>query len=176
MISDSINGQVRKEIAAYQICLEEKRHYDGLTWTIGAVIMAAVGFLISRIPEITGPNHILGRLFILFFNILVLGFWFCIYERNRIWAEAANERAREFERKWRLAGITLDYMKVGTPENEEKKEGFRPMVILRNRDENDNPWGEIDRPVKSINIPMHKVIYSIMASGVFLTIAACILL
>jgi len=173
------------EIVAYRTCFEEKRHYDILSWTIGAIILAAVGFLNTAIPKIVESSSVnlpligcvcvtffIKRLIVFFFIVILLGFWLILYNRNRIWAEAANERARDFERKWKLEGVALKYMKVGRPL---KDKPSRPKVDFKNRDENDDDWGK-PATAKGTRIAMHTVVNCLFWAGIFLSLLSCVFL
>jgi len=83
----------------YRQCFESIKHYDSLSWTVAMFTLAIVGsliaFLIKNSVEIGLCNSLVLRVLGTFLVIV----WFGIYERNRYWVEAANERARDIERE-----------------------------------------------------------------------------
>ena len=170
------------EIEAYRACFEAKHHYDKLSWQIGTISLVFVGLLLSFIPQIKEPSTILfticgtaikgfwmKRLILWAFIALFLFFWIKLYYRNRIWAEAANEKARDFERKWRLEGVALKFMKVNQPN---KVPGERPAVTMRNLDEEGKQWSQ-PKIEHGPRIPMHTVIRILFWATLSLGFLAC---
>ncbi len=103
-----MSGPSENLIAAYEQCLAEKRHYDSLAWTIGAIVLVFVGALFAYIPQLQGSSYwfaLLKRLPLAVFGTVLASLWLFIYERNRFYAEVANERARDFEKELSLCGV-----------------------------------------------------------------------
>jgi len=172
----------QREIEAYRACFEAKHHYDKLSWQIGTICLVFVGLLLAFIPQIKEPSTILfticgteikrfllKRLILWAFIALFLFFWIKLYRRNRLWAEAANERARDFERKWGLEGVALKFMKVNQPN---KIRGERPAVTMRNLDEENKQWGQ-QKIEYGPKIPMHTVICFLFWATLILGLLAC---
>lgn len=154
------------EIAAYEKLFDSKHHYDNLSWIIGAPVLAVVGGLLAYMPtmhDADRPTQIGERVVIMLFIWLVLFGWRSIYQRNRMWAEAANEAIRDIERAHKLKGAGIAFMRLAL----ERK------VVLKNTDENgvliDDPFTEIMRE-KSIHGIIPKLAVLIGA----LAVVACI--
>jgi hypothetical protein len=173
------------EIEAYSVCLKEKQHYDSLSWQIGAITLVFVGFLLSRMAEIETPSKVLfcipllaikgfhiKRLILWVFIVLFLTFWIKLYKRNSLWAEVANERARDFEREWGLEGVALKYMKVDLPKTDLRKLP-RPVLILRNRDEKDELWRNIEKTIHGSRFPTHTMIVGLYFLTILLSLILC---
>jgi len=170
------------EIEAYRLCFEAKHHYDKLSWQIGTISLVFVGVLLSFIPQIKETSTILfticgmaikvvwiKRLILWAFIVVFLFLWLKLYHRNRIWAEAANEKARDFERKWRLEGVALKFMKVNQPN---KVPGERPVVTMRNLDEEGKQWSQ-PHMEHGPRIPLHTVISILFWATLTLGLLAC---
>lgn len=97
-----------KEIEIYRQCMEQRKHYDTLSWTIGGFVMVANAAILAW-SRTTSPSDL--ELMVLsaanLVGIALIFFWYGIYERNRMFVEVANELARDFERKWQIEGIGL---------------------------------------------------------------------
>ncbi len=137
-------------LAAYDRCFDSKHHYDSLSWVIGGILLVFVGALFAYIPQIRGDVYlwvVVKRIIIAFFSWMLLRLWYKIYERNRFWAEVANEKIRDFERAFKIEGVGIRFMKAN-------KDGH---VILRNVDENGRPMENERREVLKQN-SMHSAV------------------
>lgn len=140
----------------YEECFDEKHHYDNLSWTIGGVLLVFVGAVLAYIPQIkptlpanqsfgvvdlvsglpdtlfsrTYLSTVVPRAILAAFACLLIALWHRIYERNRIWAEVANQKIRDFEREFRTEGIGIRFMK------ENANICTKGQIILRNIEEN----------------------------------------
>jgi len=164
------NDRLSFILAAYGRCFDSKHHYDSLSWVIGGILLVFVGALFAYLPQIKGgfPLWVIlvspQRLVIAFFSWIFLYLWFRIYERNRFWAEVANEKMREFEREFQVEGVGIKFMKAN-------KDGF---IILRNMDEKGMPV-ERESRVLLRQDSMHKVIpWFLMVIGLAIFIACFI--
>lgn len=146
-------------LSAYEQCFAEKHHYDTLSWTIGAVLLVFVGAILAYIPQIKptlgegesfGVRDLLAqlpgslvssaylsmlvpRVVLAVFACLLLALWYAIYERNRIWAEVANQKIRDFERTFQIEGIGIRFAKENAAISESGK------IKLTNTDEHGEP-------------------------------------
>lgn len=144
------NDKLSFIIAAYERCFDSKHHYDNLSWAIGGILLVFVGASLAYLPQIKGKYYfwtVIYRIIIAIFSWILLCLWYKIYERNRFWAEVANEKIRDFEREFETEGVGILFMKAN-------KDGH---IILKNRDEKGNI---IDKERKELLIKnsMHKVI------------------
>jgi len=101
------------EIEAYKMCFDSKHHYDNLSWTILGVTMAFCAAIAAFLPTIAIGSYwttVLSRLGPALLGCLALQAWRHIYERNRFWAEVANETIRDFERRYSIDGVGLAFM------------------------------------------------------------------
>jgi hypothetical protein len=122
------HGDFRREI--YSQCLQEKRHYDLMSWTIGGAITLISTLVVSqmfKLPEGTGAA--LVKLLIALAVAVLSGLWWAIYERNRFWGEVCNETAREIERQLGIEGLGHAYMRGA----------ILHQITLRNVDVDGNP-------------------------------------
>lgn len=104
-----------QELEAYRQCFTSKHHYDVLSWSIAAVVVVFVGVLLAVIPKVDAGSEVatlLGKFVAAAIGWAILYLWYRIYERNRLWGEVSNEVAREFERRWKVAGPALAFMKA----------------------------------------------------------------
>ena len=95
----------------YAQCFQEKRHYDLLSWSIGAGTLVFAGFVTTIVLNIPAEQRMM-RLLTGFVIIPLVMIWLTIYERNRIWGEICNEAARDIERRFGVDGIELRYMRA----------------------------------------------------------------
>ena len=155
-------------IAAYGRLVEEKHHYDNLSWLIGGIVLAFAGALIAYTPTMKADNYAIQVLIRLIPTLLVwilLGAWYAIYQRNRMWGEAANEAMRDIEAQFRVRGAGTVFRECALS-NE---------VVLKNIDWDDTPIVIKGRPVlKRIEKPKTGSIHNIM--GVLIIVAAIIAL
>jgi Ca2+/Na+ antiporter len=128
---DMNNDKLSFKLIAYERCFDSKHHYDNLSWVIGGILFIFVGALFAYLSQIKDGYQLWfifvspKRLITAFFSCLFLYVWYVIYERNRFWAEVANEKIREFEREFQIEGIGIKFMKAN-------KDGF---ITLQNTDE-----------------------------------------
>ncbi len=107
-------GPTSAEIAAYNNCFNAKHHYDNLSWTILGLAMAFSGVIAAFLPTIDVGSYwgtVGTRACPAAFGCIALQAWRQIYERNRFWAEVANETAREFERRFNVSGVAIAFMR-----------------------------------------------------------------
>jgi len=139
---------------AYQEALAEKRHYDNLSWTIGAVILIFVGALFAYIFQIKADTYwivVAKRGGAALFGILLSYLWVRIYERNRFYAEVANEKARDCEKMMSIEGVAHGEMR-GTIEEK---------ILLKNTGFDGAKIAEpIQVPLKRDS--MHEVVKSVI--------------
>jgi hypothetical protein len=115
------------EIEAYNRCFDSKHHYDNLSWTILGVSMAFSAVIAAFLPSISIGSYwttVLARLGLAALGCISLQAWRQIYERNRFWGEVANETARNFERRYRVAGVAIAFMRAN----------FSKSIVLTNTD------------------------------------------
>jgi hypothetical protein len=120
------------EIEAYSRCFDSKHHYDNLSWTILGVSMAFCGVIAAFLPSVSIGSYwttVLSRLGLAALGCISIQAWRQIYERNRFWAEVANETARNFERQFRVAGVELAFMHAH----------FAKAILLKNTDIDGRP-------------------------------------
>ena len=81
-------------------------------WTIGApfflIYYAVIIFMAS---DTYGVSSAVVKVSLFLLATLILLLFLSIYERNRMWAEVCNERARDIERAFNSEGATLAYLK-----------------------------------------------------------------
>jgi hypothetical protein len=185
-------------LTAYQQCFAEKHHYDNLSWTIGAILLVFVGAILAYIPQIKPalkPNETFGitdllrglpgslvsspylsmvvpRLILGVFALLLLKLWHRIYERNRIWAEVANQKIRDFERVYHTEGIGIRFLK------DNGRIQMCRSIVLRNTDET----GKLVQGYANSDVlepaqakPMHQTIPTFLRSLRVLLMLACLL-
>lgn len=116
----------------YEQCLLEKRHYDLLSWRLGAGFFAVVSLIVAALLGSQLPllQSIIVRVSLAFVAALLVLQWLGIYERNRFWAEVANETARDIERRLHLDGVALAFMKAA----------LEKQIVLRNLDHHGLPY------------------------------------
>lgn len=95
----------------YAQCFHEKRHYDLLSWSIGAAMLAFTAFVIRLILDLP-PDQMFVRIGYAFSVFPLFVIWVWIYERNRVWGEICNEVARDIERRFGIDGVQLRYMRA----------------------------------------------------------------
>ncbi len=138
-------------LVAYEKCFDSKHHYDSLSWIIGGILLVFVGALLVYIPQIKGECYlwvVIKRIIIIaVFSWVLLYLWYRIYERNRFWAEVANEKIRDFERDFKTEGIGIRFMKAN-------KDGY---IIFKNVDQNGTSIDTEGKEVLKQNA-MHKLI------------------
>lgn len=158
---------------AYEKLFDSKHHYDDLSWRIGAVILVFAVVLIAYIPSMKDPSYwiqLLQRFLVAAFVWLALIAWYKIYQRNRLWAEAANEAIRDLERKFGVRGAGVAFMEMA----------LTRRVILKNINER----GEkvVDAETRKAFEPhterleaesMHSVLEAGVWLVAFLALAAC---
>jgi hypothetical protein len=96
---------------SYAQCFQEKRHYDIMSWSLGAGMLAYASFIVDKIFE-SDPNMMIVRLAYAMSIIPFFLIWVWIYERNRVWGEICNEVARDIERRFAVDGVQLRYMRA----------------------------------------------------------------
>lgn len=109
------NDRINFVLAAYERCFDSKHHYDSLSWVIGGILFVFVGALFAYLPQVKGDVYhwvIIKRMIIAVFSWILLILWYLIYERNRFWAEVANEKIRDFEREFQIEGVGIKFMKA----------------------------------------------------------------
>ena len=94
----------------YRQCYESKKHYDNLSWTIATVTLVLVGPLVGFLAEHGTCIAPFPSVALRVLGTLLVWVWFSIYERNRFWAEVANERARDIERGLPSDGLAIQFM------------------------------------------------------------------
>jgi uncharacterized membrane protein len=104
----------------------------------------------------------LKRLPLAFFAWVLIYLWFRIYERNRFYAEVANETIREIERIFRTKGIGIEFMKATL----DKK------LTLKNLDETKEKAGE-PTEVKLRENSMHRLIPKFLIVIAILIFLSC---
>lgn len=110
-----------KEIEIYRQCMEQRKHYDLLSWSIGGGVLLIDGFILKwGLDNYNIHSLALGVCVSNIIGILLLVFWKSIYERNRMFVEVANELARDIERKWNIEGIGIRNGKYATQEDPKK--------------------------------------------------------
>jgi mannose/fructose/N-acetylgalactosamine-specific phosphotransferase system component IID len=119
------------ELKAYEKLFDSKQHYDNLSWLIGAPVLTVAIGLILYLPYLEHAEplwQIAERLLLAAVIWLLLIGWQLIYQRNREFAEAANEAIRDLERKARVRGAGIAFMHAA----------LTKTVVLKNTDENGN--------------------------------------
>lgn len=117
------------ELKAYEKLFDSKHHYDNLSWLIGAPVLAIAGGFLAYLPNVEHDDYltqVVERLLLGVFIWMILYAWQMIYQRNRVFAEAANEAIRDLERRARVRGAGIAFMHAAL-QNE---------VVLKNTDEN----------------------------------------
>ncbi len=137
----------------YRQCFDSKKHYDTLSWTIATVTLVLVGPLVAFLTERATSIGTFHSLTLRVLGTVLVLVWFCVYERNRFWAEVANERARDIERYLvRRDGLAIQFMLSSK----------RNMVILKNVDSAGNQIAK-ERPEKPHSFgSMHHWIWTLM--------------
>ena len=133
-------------IEIYRQCMEQRKHYDVLSWSIGAVAILIDSVLIKWSFEnsITCSN-LLPIFIVNIIGIFLMYCWYSIYERNRMFVEVANELARDIEREWGVEGIGIRNGKYSVG----KEKG---IVKFKNTDVNSKKYAEPAQEVqKSIS-------------------------
>jgi hypothetical protein len=102
------NLDLWKEV--YSQCYQDKRHYDLLSWSIGAALLAYATIAMQILVKIENLENSL-RILIALSSLPFFIVWIWIYERNRVWGEIANEVARDIERRFGIDGLQLRYMR-----------------------------------------------------------------
>jgi len=142
------NDEAAREllVASYAECFTEKRHYDLLSWTIGAAVVLVTGIVCNVILSIPHPDtgYSFVRLGLGIFALIMVAAWWSIYERNRFWCEVCNETARCIERSRGISGLGLAYMHGG----------LKKRVLLQNTDEAGRKVGE-QRAERTLLPSMH---------------------
>jgi len=158
-------NKIESFISAYQESLAEKRHYDNLSWNIGAVVLIFIGALSTYIFHIKIDNYwisVLKRGGAALFGIILSYLWLRIYERNRFYAEVANEKARELEKLIGVDGVAHGEMMAT----------LNAKVLLKNTSFDGSQVKEPHLvPLKRDS--MHKVVRTIIYSIWIILIAEC---
>ncbi|MFQ6002895.1 MAG: hypothetical protein ACE5KJ_04040 [Candidatus Zixiibacteriota bacterium] len=152
-------------LSVYARCFDSKHHYDNLSWTIGGILLVFVGAILAYIPQIKASIYfslILKRLPLVFFAWVLIYLWFRIYERNRFYAEVANETIREIERIFKIKGIGTEFMKATLSKN----------LTLKNVDEVGGKLGE-PLEVKLKENSMHRLIPKFLIAIAVLVLLSC---
>ena len=104
-----------EKIEIYRQCMEQRKHYDILSWTIGGAILILEGFILEwTFNQPVPPSNCLGVAIGNIIGIASIVTWLSIYERNRMFVEVANELARDIEREWGIEGIGIRNGKFAT--------------------------------------------------------------
>lgn len=154
-------------IEVYRQSVASKHHYDVISWTIGAMSLVVVGFIISHIPDVNSGNSsviFVKKAGLVAFSWVFLFVWSAIYERNRFWAEVANEKIRDIERQFQVDGIGLWFM----------KSNFSKMVEFKNTDANGVPYdGRKESTEKCREASYHFNVRYLIIATAFLAAFAC---
>jgi hypothetical protein len=103
------------EIAAYQTLAEEKHHYDNLSWVVGGIVLVFAGAVLAEARSIKAEHYwaqVLLRLLASVAATLLVRAWQGVYERNRMWGEAANEAMRDLELRFDVRGAGLVFREL----------------------------------------------------------------
>jgi hypothetical protein len=101
-------------IEIYRQCFEQRKHYDLLSWTVAAIILATDGFLIRWSLDHAAHDIFAEQLAVNTIGLLLVICWHSIYERNRMFVEVANELARDIARDWQLEGVGIRNARYAT--------------------------------------------------------------
>ncbi len=144
--------------ALYQGALAEKHHYDNLSWTIGAIALIGAGVLVVGVMQVPGATYLArlpSQLALATLAVILLEGWRRIYERNRFWAEVANEKLRDLERARGVEGVTLSFMKAA----------LTGQVVLQNLDHTGAPFRDpyVERCSQhSMHVNINRVLWFVM--------------
>ena len=154
-------------IEIYRQCMEQRKHYDILSWTIGGVAILIDSVIIKWSFEQSPPELNTGAVLIVnLVGIFLMYCWYSIYERNRMFVEVANELARDIERKWGIDGIGIKNGQYSVGPN-------KGVVKFKNTDSNNNKYAEPDDDEQK-DTSSHFRIRHIMMVIVFIHIVAIV--
>lgn len=144
------------EIAAYQTLAEEKHHYDNLSWVIGGVVLIFAGALIAAARSLEAELYWVQvplRAVPSVAAVLLLRGWRGVYERNRMWGEAANEAMRDLELRVDVRGAGVAFRELA----------LSGEVVLKNADAKGLPLMVRGQPVaphteRAATTSMHAIV------------------
>ena len=154
-------------IEIYRQCMEQRKHYDILSWSIGGVAILIDGVIIKWSFEQSLPElNTVAVLIVNLIGIFLMYCWYSIYERNRMFVEVANELARDIEREWGIDGIGIKNGKYSVGPN-------KGVVEFKNTDANKNKYAEPDTEEQK-DISSHFNIRYLMVLIVFIHLVAIV--
>jgi hypothetical protein len=130
-------------IEIYRQCMEQRKHYDILSWSIGGVAILIDSVIIKwsfELPSV--PDKTLAVLIVNIIGMFLMYCWYSIYERNRMFVEVANELARDIERQWGIDGIGIKNGKYSVGPT-------KGTVEFKNTDATDVPYADPDKEVQN---------------------------
>jgi hypothetical protein len=151
----------------YEKLVDEKHHYDNLSWLVGGGMVLVAGPLMAFASTIDHHSYWVQasmRLPVGAVVLFLLFAWYRIYERNRFWGEAANEALRDLERGNRIQGAGLAFMKAA----------LTRRVELKNRDHEGSPVAEPHVETLAAD-SIHLSIRSIVVALGIVVLALCFL-
>ena len=154
-------------IEIYRQCMEQRKHYDVLSWSIGAVAILIDSVIIKwSFENGISPSNTLSIVIVNIIGIFLMYCWFSIYERNRMFVEVANELARDIERKWGVEGIGIRNGKYSIGKD-------KGVVNFKNTDSENVKYAE-PAPEKQKDISSHFNIRYLMFLIVIIHLVAII--
>jgi len=154
-------------IEIYRQCMEQRKHYDVLSWSIGAVAILVDSVIIKwSFENDISSSNIFSILIINLIGIFLMYCWYSIYERNRMFVEVANELARDIERKWGIEGIGIRNGKYSIGKD-------KGVINFKNTDAENIKYAESAQE-KQKNISLHFNIRNLMILIVIIHLIAII--